>query len=169
MLDFRFSCSHKDPHVSPESPRASRHSVLLPVVCFRSVCPVSLRPSSGIPTRARALSPTLSLAPPRCAAGAQKVGAPRAPENFLIDPRAPYSTCDSSSPLLISFPGAAARTSLSFPRRESRYRRHLRFHRRRWRSRRRLSDKICQGAAGLTTGRFIEQSHINDWVICNLD
>lgn len=75
---------------------------------------------------ARFLPPSLSPyrsplhSTPRFFAGAQKVGAPRAPENFLIDPRAPYSTCDSSSPLLISFPVAAARTSLSFPRRESR-------------------------------------------------
>lgn len=108
-------------------PRASRRSVLLPVVCFRSVCP-----SRSVLLLVKTPTPALALLPPpRCAAGAQKVGAPRAPENFLIDPRAPYSTCDSSSPLLISFPVAAARTSLSFPRRESRYRRHLRFHRRR--------------------------------------
>lgn len=132
MLDFRFSCSHKDPHISPT--RVPRASVLLSVVCFRSVCPrpaPSPRLSPLMCALALSVSPTLTLAPPRCLAGAQKIGAPRAPENFLIDPRAPYSTCDSSSPLLISFPVAAARTSLSFPRRESCYRRHLRFHRRR--------------------------------------
>lgn len=150
-LNFRFSCSHKGPHISPirvcRPPRAvgapSAAVLLASVVRFLSVhfVPFSVIPTIPPPS----LSPSLFLSllhtpifvPLRSPLlVAFKVGAPRAPENFLIDPRtscALYSTCDSSSPLLISspLPSRHGGELVIVPTTEPRYQRCLCFHRRR--------------------------------------
>lgn len=104
------SAYFSDPRLSASTRRWCLGFVAL-VVRFRSVHFVPL--SVTIPP------PSLLFVPPRPPPlAAFKVGAPRTPENFLIDPRtscALYSTCDSSSPLLISSP---------LPRQGARYRSH---------------------------------------------
>lgn len=152
-LDFRFSCSHKGPHISPirvcRPPRTvgapSAAGFVAPVVRFLSVhfVPLSVIPTIPPPSLFLPLSLSLSLShtpifvPLRSPLlVAFKVGAPRAPENFLIDPRtscALYSTCDSSSPLLISspLPPRHGGELVIVPTTEPRYQRCLRFHRRR--------------------------------------
>lgn len=112
--------------------------VLARYASFRSRLPLPPPPPPPLsPGVSLSLSP--SFAPfypshPVPSAVAFKVGAPRAPENFLIDPRtsrALYSTCDSSSPLLISspLPPHRARELVIVPTTEPRYQRRLRFHR----------------------------------------
>jgi len=133
------SAYFSDPRLSASTRRwctsvSSRPSfVLARYASFRSRLPLLPPPPSLSVSLSPSFAPFYSshLVP---SAVAFKVGAPRAPENFLIDPRtsrALYSTCDSSSPLLISspLPPHRARELVIVPTTEPRYQRRLRFHR----------------------------------------